>query len=62
VHGSEIKLELDNRSGQVEFVFMSNFNRLKISHSEPNPFIERVEKSRPESNLFIKQVDLFWIN
>ena len=38
------RLELSNRSCQVGFVFVLNLNGLKISRSEPNPFIKRVEK------------------
>jgi len=47
-------LELDNRSGWVEFVFMSNLNGLRISQLESNRFIKQVEKPWPEPNPFIK--------
>jgi len=41
---SDSLVELENGSGQVRFVFVSNLNGLKISQPKPNPFIKRVEK------------------
>ena len=41
------KLELDNRSCPVGFVFVSNLNGLRIPQPESNPFIKWIEKYGP---------------
>jgi len=41
------QLELENRSGRVVFVFVSNLNGLRKLGLEPNPFIKWVDPFNP---------------
>ena len=50
----QLYIELSNRSGRVDNVFVLNLNGLRISQPKPNPFIKRVEKLWPKPNPFIK--------